>query len=98
MSTPNGESFANTLMGKISREVQHPDHLHAFTFKILNMLCLRAGFEGWEIIPYRFYATEMILQSHGVKRALVRFVEGTIRVIERCFPLLSFGYVVRIRL
>ena len=98
VSTPNGVSFANTLLGTIGREVQHPDHLQAFTFKILNTLCLRAGFEDWEIIPYRFYATEMILQSHGAKRALVRFVEGTIRVIERCFPLLSFGYVVRIRL
>ncbi len=98
ISTPNGPSFANTLLGMIGREVQHRDHLHVFSYKILHTLCLRAGFEDWEIIPYRFYATEMILQSHGLKRTFVRIVEASIRVVERMFPLLSFGYVVRIRL
>lgn len=98
ISTPNGVSFANTLLGTIGREVQHHDHLQIFTYKILNTLCLRAGFTDWEIIPYRFYATEMILQSQGLKRNLVRFVESLIRIIERMFPLLCFGYVVRIRL
>lgn len=95
ISTPNGACFANTLLGSIGREVQHPDHLHIFSFKILNTLCLRAGFQDWEIIPYRFYATEMILQSTGVRRALVITVERCIRVVEKLFPLLSFGYVVR---
>ncbi len=98
VSTPNGPSFANTLLGLIGREVQHRDHIHVFTYKILNTLCLRAGFVEWEIIPYRFYATEMILQSSGAKRVFVRFVEASIRLVERMFPLLSFGYVVRLRL
>ncbi len=98
ISTPNGVCFANTLLGCIGREVQHPDHLHNFTFKILNTLCLRAGFQEWEIVPYRFYATEMILQTHGFRRYFVMFVEKCIRLVERMFPLLSFGYVVRARL
>lgn len=98
ISTPNGPSFANTLLGLIGREVQHRDHIHIFSYKILNTLCLRADFVEWEIIPYRFYATEMILQSSGPKRIFVRFVEASIRLVERMFPLLSFGYVVRMRL
>lgn len=98
ISTPNGACFANTLLGGIGREVQHPDHLHNFSFKILNTLCLRAGFQDWEIIPYRFYATEMILQSKGVRRLFTIIVERSIRVIERLFPLLSFGYIVRIKI
>lgn len=98
ISTPNGVSFANTLLGLIGREAQHHDHLHVFTFKILNTLCLRAGFASWTIIPYRFYATEMLLASHGAKRWLVLAVERLIRAVERLFPLLSFGYVVRIRI
>jgi SAM-dependent methyltransferase len=97
VSTPNGIAIANTLLGTIDREVQHRDHLHAFTFKVLNTLCMRAEFEDWEIIPYRFYATEMILQSRGARRVLVILVEQAIRVVERVFPLLSFGYIVRIR-
>lgn len=95
VSTPNGACFANTLLGSIGREVQHPDHLHNFSFKILNTLCQRAGFQDWEIVPYRFYATEMILQSRGARRVFVVFVERCIRVVERLFPLLSFGYIVR---
>jgi SAM-dependent methyltransferase len=98
VSTPNGSSFANTLLGLIGREVQHRDHIHIFSYKILNTLCLRAGFAEWEIIPYRFYATEMILHSSGPKRVFVRFVEASIRMVERMFPLLSFGYIVRLRL
>ena len=98
ISTPNGVSFANTLLGTIGREVQHPDHIQIFSYKILNTLCMRAGFADWTIIPYRFYATEMILQSAGAKRTAVRFVQGLVRMVERFFPLLCFGYVVRVRL
>lgn len=96
LSTPNGVCFANTLLGCIGREVQHPDHLHNFTFKVLNTLCLRAGFQQWEILPYRFYATEMIMGSSGAKRLAVIVVERMIRLVERLFPLLSFGYIVKI--
>ncbi|MDZ4313849.1 MAG: hypothetical protein U0989_03665 [Azonexus sp.] len=63
---------------------------------ILNTLCMRAGFQAWEIIPYRFYATEMILRSRGARRLFVSQVQGAIRQVERLFPLLSFGYIVRI--
>ncbi len=98
LSTPNGVSFSNTLMGLLRREVQHPDHLHVFTYKILNTLCLRAGFSDWQIIPYHFYATEMILRSHGAKRVVAVIAEKLIRVIEYFFPSLCFGYIVKIRL
>ncbi|PKO61662.1 MAG: hypothetical protein CVU24_07560 [Betaproteobacteria bacterium HGW-Betaproteobacteria-18] len=98
ISTPNGSCFANTLLGSIRREVQHPDHLHNFSFKILNTLCLRANFQDWEIVPYRFYATEMIMQTHGLRRLFVIFVERCIRLVEQLFPLLSFGYIVRAKL
>lgn len=98
ISTPNGVCFANTLLGSIGREVQHPDHLHNFTYKVLNTLCLRAGFQRWEIIPYRFYATEMILSSQGAKRAAAIATESFIRGVERIFPLLSFGYIVDVRI
>ncbi len=98
LSTPNGACFANTLMGVIGREVQHPDHLANFTYKILNTLCRRAGLQSWTIHPYRFYATEMILSSTGVKLAVTVAAQGGIRIVERLFPLLSFGYIVRARL
>jgi len=98
ISTPNGVSFANTLLGTIGREAQHPDHVQVFTYKILNTLASRASFERWEIIPYRFYATEMIMNSIGAKRIIAVLAERFIRLVESLFPLLSFGYVVRARL
>lgn len=98
LSTPNGASLANGLMGLIGREVQHPDHLLTSTYKTLNTLCRRAGVRDWEIIPYRFFTTEMLLGARGAFRLAVRLVEGCIRLAERFAPLRSFGYVVKIRL
>lgn len=98
ISTPNGLAFSNTLLGAARREAQHPDHIHLFTFKILNTLALRAGFDTWEIIPYRFYATEIIMSSKGATRLMAMLTERLVRVVEQMFPLLSFGYVLRARL
>lgn len=98
LSTPNGTSLANVLLGLIRREAQHPDHVHVFTYKVLNTLCLRAGFEDWEIIPYHFYATEMKLRSRGFTRFAAALAERAIRGVERFCPLLCFGYLVRVRL
>ena len=98
ISTPNGLALANSLLGLAGGEAQHPDHIHLFTYKVLNTLCLRAGFTDYQIIPYRFYATELLMGSRGAKRLAVALAERMVRVGEWCFPLLSFGYVVRIRL
>jgi SAM-dependent methyltransferase len=98
ISTPNGSSFANTLLGIFRREAQHPDHLQIFTFKILHTLCERMDFPEWEIVPYRFQATEMILNSSGGKRAAAAAVQEIVGFIERICPLLSCGYIVRARL
>lgn len=98
LSTPNGTSFANALLGIIGREAQHPDHLLTSTYKTLNTLCRKSGAKDWKILPYRFYATEMLLSSSGLKRQVVRLIEKAVRIVERLFPLRSFGYVVRISL
>ena len=98
LTTPNGPSAANALMACIGREAQHPDHLANCSDKILHTLCRRAGFSQWEIVPYRFFATEMILTSTGAKRAAALTAQGGIRLLEQLFPLLSFGWIVRARL
>lgn len=98
LSTPNGVCFANSVLGVISREAQHPDHIHVFTYKILNTLCLRAGLTDFKIIPYRFFATQMILESDGPKKIAAQLAQSVIRGVERFFPLLSFGYIIDARL
>ncbi len=98
LSTPNGASFANALLASIGSEAQHPDHLLTSTYKTLNTLCRRSEAKHWEIRPYRFYATEMLLGTSGMKHMAVRAVEKIVRLFERAFPLRSFGYVVQISL
>lgn len=98
LSTPNGASYANALLAMISSEAQHPDHLMTSTYKTLNTLCKRSGVATWRILPYRFYATEMLLVSPPLKRAAVKMVETFIRAVEWLFPLRGFGYVVHIKL
>lgn len=99
LSTPNGLNFGNTLMGIIKREVQHIDHLQIFTYKTLNTLCAKAGFQEWEIIPYHFFATEMKLKSKSkIKRGFISLIEKFINGVEYFFPLLSMGYIVRVKI
>lgn len=94
ISTPNGNSFLNTVMGIFNREVQHQDHLSVFTCKILNTLCKQSNFKSWQIIPYRFTSSEMKLSSKGIKYTSILLFEKCINLIEYLFPLLSAGYIV----
>lgn len=98
LSTPNGCGMPNTLLGSLKREVQHPDHLHNFTFKTLNTMCIRAEFRQWKIIPYHFFATEMILTNRGIYRYGAIIAEKIIRLLEKLFPSLSFGYIIDIEI
>ena len=97
-STPNATALHNLLIGVARRESTHRDHLCILSYKTLCTLCRRAGFSGWEIIPYFARFTEMQQRRVGLARSAVRAVERTINGLEWCFPLLSFGYVVRIHL
>lgn len=65
---------------------------------MLHTLCRRAGVHDYRLLPYHFYATEMILGSTGLKRLAAQASEPAIRAAEWCFPLLSFGYILHIRL
>ena len=39
-----------------------------------------------------------MLRNTGVKRIMVGVVQSFIRAVEYLFPLLSFGYVLRVRI
>ena len=98
LSTPNATALHNVLIGLAQRESTHRDHLCIFSYKTLATLCTRAGFLEWEIIPYYSRFTEMKQRHSGLVRLAVRATQGVINLFEWLFPLLSFGYIVRIRL
>ncbi|HTX05871.1 MAG TPA: methyltransferase domain-containing protein [Steroidobacteraceae bacterium] len=98
LSTPNATALHNFLIGLARRESTHQDHLCILSYKTLTTLCRRAGFSNWQIIPYYSRFTEMVERHSGLARVAVLVVERVINSLEWLFPLLSFGYIVRIRL
>jgi hypothetical protein len=98
LSTPNATALHNVLVGLAQRESTHQDHLCIFSYKTLATLCTRAGFREWDIIPYYSRFTEMQERHPGVLRLAVRATQRLVNLFEWLFPLLSFGYIVRIRL
>jgi trans-aconitate methyltransferase len=97
LTTPNATSASNVLLALSSRESSHHDHLQIFSVKTLNTLCLRAGFQDWEILPYHVYFTEMILRSKGLSRLLVKTVERMVNGAESVFPMISGGLILHVR-
>jgi hypothetical protein len=98
LSTPNATALHNFLIGLVRRESTHHDHLCVLSYKTLATLCMRAGFSEWDIIPYFSRFTEMQERHSGLLRIAVRAAQRVINLLEWMFPLLSFGYIVRIRI
>ncbi len=96
LSTPNASALHNGLVGMLSRESTHHDHLCILSYKTLCTLCHRAGFKRWEIVPYYSRFTEMKARNPGLGGGLVSLGEAGINAGEWLCPLLSFGYVVSI--
>jgi len=95
LTTPNATAMPNVLIGLARRESAHPDHLCIFSYKTLTTICRRAGFSGWEIVPYYSRFTEMKLRHSGLSRMAIRAAESAVNRLEWLFPALSFGYIVR---
>jgi hypothetical protein len=98
LTTPNATAVHNVLVGLLSRESTHRDHLCILSYKTLNTLCRRAGVEAWDIVPYRSAFAEMRSRNRGLRSLAVATGEKAINAAEWLFPLLSFGYVVRAKL
>jgi hypothetical protein len=98
LSTPNATALHNILIALARRESTHHDHLCILSYKTLATLCTRSGCAEWEIIPYFARFTEMQERHSGFARLAVRAAERIVNAFEWMFPLLSFGYIVRIRL
>ena len=92
-TTPNATALHNGLIAFCSRESTHHDHLSIQSFKTLSTLMTRAGYEDWTLTPYHSDFVEMKLRNRAVRRGLVVAGETGIRLMERAFPLLSFGLI-----
>jgi len=98
LTTPNSTSLTNTLLALINRESNHKDHLHIFSYKTLNTVCLKAGIQEFTIKPSKVSYGEMFLRSNKFMRIIVKTVEKLVNTIEFLFPMVSGGYIVEINL
>lgn len=98
LTTPNATALHNCLIGLLSRESTHHDHLCIFSYKTLYTLCSRSGFAGWEIVPYVARFTEMKERNTGFRHVLVSVGEKVINGLEWLCPMMGFGYIVKIRI
>ncbi|HEX3430252.1 MAG TPA: methyltransferase domain-containing protein [Rhizomicrobium sp.] len=94
LSTPNATAIHNCLIALANRESTHADHLCILSFKTLNTLLSRAGYESWEIIPYHAEFAEMQQRNDGIRKRFVMTGEIAINLLETVFPLVSFGFLV----
>jgi hypothetical protein len=92
-TTPNSTSVLQFLVGLFSRESQHEDHLHIFSYKTLSTLCARAPFKSWRLIPYYTDFSEARLTGSPRARVSLKAFEGLIRSVERVSPLLGRGWI-----
>lgn len=98
LTTPNATALHNCLIGLLSRESTHHDHLCIFSFKTLYTLCSRSGFTSWEILPYTARFTEMRERNAGLTRTMVSGGEKIINGLEWLFPMMGFGYIVKVQI
>lgn len=98
MTTPNTTAAYNFILGLSKRESMHEDHLQIYSFKTLNTLCRRVGFQSWQIRPYFSAFPEMKLSGSRSVRIAATLFEGLVNVTEYLFPLLSGGWIVEARI
>lgn len=94
ISTPNACSIHNFVLGMFRMESMHMDHVNIFSFKTLNTVLNRAGFDDFEIIPTYAQFYEMIASSTGPKRLMVISFQRIVNTLEWFFPLLASGWIV----
>jgi trans-aconitate methyltransferase len=95
-TTPNATSLTNVAGAALARESTHADHLQVYSYKTLNTLAARAGFTGWDIVPYHVTYAETALRARGPVRAAVGLLQAGVNAAEALFPLLSGGLILHV--
>lgn len=98
VTTPNASGLLNTVAALAGREVNHPDHVAMFSWRTLQNLLSRHGWEVTDSATYVPVMKEGARQGSGVMALAARGVLAAERAAARLgAPFLSDGLIVRCR-
>lgn len=94
LTTPNATSILNILLAFASRENQHEDHLHTYSYKTLATLAWRVGLEDAELTPYYYHSEQFRGRVPAAVVPLVVAVDYLLLMpVQWLFPLTAFGLI-----
>jgi nucleotide-binding universal stress UspA family protein len=99
LTTPNATSILNILLAFASRENQHEDHLHTYSYKTLSTLARRIGLEDAQLTPYYYHSEQFRGRVPAAVVPLVVAVDYLLLMpLQWLFPLTAFGFILEGRL
>jgi hypothetical protein len=95
LTTPNATSIINILLAGLSRENNHEDHLHIYSYKTMTTLAKRIPIDGLQLTPYYY-------DPHIFRGRLPRLFGPVVTLANAAilkpaqflFPLTAFGWIV----
>ena len=93
-TTPNATSILNILLSFLSRESQHEDHLHVYSYKTLATLAQRLALTEPKLTPYYYHSEQF---RGRVPRSVAPIISAidymVLMPIQYLFPLTAFGLI-----
>ena len=99
LTTPNATSILNILLSFASRENQHEDHLHTYSYKTLATLARRLRLADAKLTPYYYHSEQFRGRVPKAVAPLVTAIDYAVLMpIQYLFPLTAFGLILEGRL
>ena len=99
LTTPNATSILNILLSFVSRENQHEDHLHTYSYKTLATLARRLHLAETKLTPYYYHSEQFRGRVPKAVASLIAAIDYLVLMpIQYLFPLTAFGLILEGRL
>lgn len=91
LTTPNGHALTNVLAGLLGRELVNPDHVAWFSWRTLETLLAR---HGWQVQALAYYRFPPVRSGAALPRLVFAGYQALLRPVFALRPNLADGIVV----